>query len=97
MQITFTGTKEVLKGIQKFLGIEHLKLYQRFPERKNNNYTLQISGIQQVSKILKLLYKNAPECVLKRKQDKYYRIINDSRILLKDKMLHPANPDDNGV
>lgn len=97
VQITFTGTKEILSGIQKFLGVEHLKLYQRFPERKNNNYTLQISGIQQVSRILKILYKDAPECILKRKQDKYYKIINDSRVSLKDEMLHPANPDDNGV
>jgi hypothetical protein len=97
VHISFTGTKEILNGIQNFLGVEHLKLYQRFPERKNNNYTLCISGIQQVSKILKLLYKNAPKCVLKRKQDKYYKIINDSRVLLKNKMLHPANPDDNGV
>lgn len=97
VQITFTGTKELLNGIQKFLGVEHLKLYQRFPERKNNNYTLQITGIQQVNKILNLLYKNAPKCVLKRKQNKYYKIINDSRVLLKNKMLHPANPNDNGV
>lgn len=95
--ITFTGTKELLQGIQKTLNIEHLTLYQRHPERKNNNYTLQISGTQQVARILKLLYKDAPKCVLKRKQEKYFSIINDSRVLSKDKMLHPANADDNAV
>lgn len=95
--ITFTGTKELLQGVQKVLNIEHLILYQRYPERKNNNYTLQISGTQQVARILKLLYKNAPKCILKRKQEKYFSIINDSRVLSKDKMLHPANANDNAV
>lgn len=77
--LSFTGTKELLVGIQKVLKVDHLKLSQRFPERNNNNYTLNISGFQQVYKILKLLYANAPECVLKRKQDKFYQIMNDSR------------------
>lgn len=80
VSISFTGTKELLQGIQEFLKKENLVLQQRFPERKNNNYTLTISGIQQVSKILKILYHNHPKCVLQRKYQKYLKIINDSRV-----------------
>lgn len=97
VQITFTGTKRLLEGIQKYLGLTNLKLFQRWPERNNNNYTLQISGIKQVSSVLKLLYKDAPAFCLKRKKEKYEKIINDSRVKSKDLMLIPANPDDNGV
>lgn len=97
IQMTFTGTERLLKGIQEYLGITNLKLYQRWPERNNNNYTLQISGIKQVASVLNLLYKNAPAFCLKRKKDKYEKIINDSRIKSKDLVLIPANPDDNGV
>lgn len=46
VSISFTGTKELLQGIQKYLRVEHLKLQQRFPERQVNNYTLIISGFQ---------------------------------------------------
>ena len=52
IQISFTGTKELIQGIQKFLKVEHLTLRQRFPERNNNNYTLTISGFQQCYQIL---------------------------------------------
>lgn len=95
--IKFTGTKELLQGIQQKLELTHLLLSQRFPERQNNNYSLQISGTQQVAKILMQLYKNAPSCVLQRKKEKYLQIINDSRVLLKNKMLIPANANDNAV
>lgn len=97
IQMTFTGTKQLLEGIQKYLGITNLKLYQRWAERNNNNYTLQIAGTKRVASILTLLYKNAPAFCLKRKKDKYEKIINDSRIKSKDLMLIPANPYDNGV
>lgn len=97
VNLSFTGTKELLEGIQKVLGVQHLKLSQRFPERHNNNYTLQITGFQQVLKILKKLYQNAPNCVLKRKQNKFYQIINDSRAVSKETVLIPANSNDNEV
>lgn len=97
IQMTFTGTKRLLEGIQKYLGVSNLKLYQRWPERDNNNYTLQIAGTKKVASILNLLYKDAPTFCLKRKREKYEKIINDSRVKSKDLTLIPANPDDNGV
>lgn len=84
IQISFTGTKELLQGIQKFLKVEHLTLRQRFPERNNNNYTLTISGFQQCYQILSSLYENAPKCILKRKYDKFCQIKNDSRATSKN-------------
>lgn len=96
-KITLTGTKEILEGAKKVLRKDYLQLYQRFPERKNNNYTLQITGIHQVASILSLLYENAPSFCLKRKYEKYIKIINDSRVDLKKSMFILANPNDNGV
>lgn len=97
IRMTITGTKDILEGVQKYLKITHLKLDKRWTERENNNYTLQISGTARVASILKLLYKDAPAFCLKRKKEKYEKIINDSRVKLKDLTLIPANPDDNGV
>lgn len=97
VQMTFTGTYDVITGIQKFLKVDHLKLYQRWPERNNNNYTLQISGFHTVLSILNLLYKDAPDICLKRKKEKFEKIANDSRAQSKDCVLIPANPNDNGV
>lgn len=79
VSISFTGTKELLTGMQEVLGVQHLTLQQRWPERHNNNYTLIISGFRQVKRILEKLYQNAPECILQRKYDKFQQIINDSR------------------
>ena len=79
-RVTLTKTKELLEGVQKFLGVEHLKLSQRFPERGKNNYTLTISGINNVAEALKKIYANAPDICLKRKYENYQFIMNDSRV-----------------
>ena len=46
-QWNILGTKEVLTFIQDFFNT-NIKLYQRFPERENNNFTLD--NFSQVSK-----------------------------------------------
>jgi hypothetical protein len=79
--ISLTGTKEILEGVKSALNLSN-SLLQRFPERKNNNYTLQVSGTQKVAKILDKIYSNAPSFCLKRKYNKYISIINDSRVKL---------------
>lgn len=79
IKLSLTGTKEIVEGVQNYFNL-HLKLDKRWPERNNNIYTLQISGIQQCAKILKILYRNAPKCCLPRKYEKYLTIINDSRV-----------------
>ena len=77
-KITFTKTKELVEGVQKYLGVEHLKLYQRFPERNKNNYTLQISGNKCVKDALEKIYINPPSICLQRKYNKYIQIMNTS-------------------
>lgn len=79
-KMTLTKTKELLEGVQNFLGVEHLKLGQRFPERGKNNYTLAISGVNNVADALKKIYANAPDICLKRKYENYQFIMNDSRV-----------------
>lgn len=68
--ISFLGTLEMLKGLQRVLGVEHLKLQQRFPERNNNNYSLDIGGRLQVYRILHWLYEDAT-VFLPRKKERY--------------------------
>ena len=63
------GTKELLTSIQNFFGT-NIKLYQRFPERDNNNYTLHYYGNLQVVRFLNIIYKDAT-IFLQRKYDKY--------------------------
>lgn len=63
------GTKELLLSIQDFLGTR-VQLSQRFPERENNNYSLDYCGKVQVPKLLDILYKDAT-IYLTRKYQKY--------------------------
>lgn len=56
--IKITGTKEMLLGIQDVFNL-NLTLEQRYPERNVNNYSITISGNNQVERILDLLYKNS--------------------------------------
>lgn len=80
---SLTGTKELLTGIKHALNLNN-KLYQRWPERKNNNYTLSIHGTHCVAQVLNKIYKNAPSFCLKRKYNNYLTCINDSRIRPED-------------
>lgn len=68
-QWNILGTKEVLTFIQDFFNT-NIKLYQRFPERENNNFTLHYGGNQQVPKLLDIIYKDAT-IYLQRKYNKY--------------------------
>ena len=96
-KIDLTGTKELLEGVQRVLNLSHIKLYQRFPERNRNNWTLSVHGVNNVAQVLNKIYKDAPTFCLKRKHEKFQTIMNDSRIKSKDLMLHPANLDCNKV
>lgn len=58
----------MLEGIRKFLGKENVKLSQRWSERNNNNYDLNLSGNKQIEKIMSILYKDAT-VFLKRKYE----------------------------
>lgn len=63
------GTKELLIFVQDFFKT-NIKLFQRFPERNNNNYTLNYCGNNQVPKLLDIIYKDAT-IYLQRKYNKY--------------------------
>lgn len=65
-----TSTKEMCEGILKYFGKENLKLYQRFPERNTNNWTIKFSGNIQVPRLLSIIYKDAT-IFLSRKYKKY--------------------------
>lgn len=67
---SITSTKEMCQGILNFLGKPNLKLYQRFPERQVNNWTMEVSGNQQVPKLFSKIYDNAT-IFLERKYKKY--------------------------
>jgi len=68
------GTREMLEGFQNFFG-KHIKLYQRFPERNVNNYSLEYGGNQQVKKFMDMLYANAT-IYLNRKFQKYKQLLS---------------------
>ncbi len=70
MTVSFTGTKEMIDGIKSFFRKPDLKLIQRFPERKTNNYTLNFSGNIQCMNILNMMYENS-SIYLDRKYEKY--------------------------
>ena len=55
----FTGTYEVIVAIRSYFNKDNLKLQQRYPNRDNNNYSLNICGDKQVYNLGKLLYKDA--------------------------------------
>lgn len=56
--LNFTGTLEMMEGLQTFFGTS-VKLAQRHPKRNVNNYTLLYCGNQQIEKFLKMLYKDS--------------------------------------
>lgn len=72
--IKFTGTKEVIEGIQRELNT-NVALEERFPERNVNNYSITIGGNIQVKRILEYIYKDST-IFLDRKYLKYKSICN---------------------
>lgn len=75
--IAFCGTKEMMKGIQKYIPIDkEIKLRQRHPGRNNNNYDLEIGGRLQVKRILEYIYSDA-EVYLDRKYERYQYFLNE--------------------
>lgn len=77
--INFTGTKEVVCFIKDYLkdnlGI-HCSLYERHPDRDNNNFTITVSGRLNVIKLCEKLYENKSDHYLVRKYEKFLKIKN---------------------
>ena len=73
--IKFTGTLEVVSSIRNILGKDNLKLYQRYPNKNNNNYSLVICGDKQCYNIGKWMYKNST-IYLERKYSRYLELFN---------------------
>lgn len=65
-----TSTKEICEAFLTYFNKNKLKLYQRYPERNVNNYTMRFSGNQQVPELLSIIYKDAT-IYLERKYKKY--------------------------
>ena len=69
----FTGTYEVIVAIRSYFNKDNLKLQQRYPNRDNNNYSLNICGDKQVYNLGKLLYKDAT-IYLQRKHERFLEL-----------------------
>lgn len=76
--MSFTGTKEMLEGIQTFFK-SNVVQRQRYPERNRNNYTIVYSGVLNVFDKIALLYKDTT-IRLPRKYEIYLKMSKDSRI-----------------
>lgn len=75
-EFTINGTKEMLESIMEVLNDNSgIKLMQRYPERKNNNYTLKHGGNQVAYKYMNKIYNNAV-VYLDRKYEKYLQLKN---------------------
>lgn len=73
-QLSFTGTKEVLDFIQNFLTKQLNRKYcQRYPERDNNNYSINFGGTHSIIKYLNQIYENC-SIYLERKYQKVLEI-----------------------
>lgn len=68
--IKFTGTLEMISGIQKYLNTS-VKLEQK--NKNINNYSVTIGGNRQVERVLDDLYKNST-VYLKRKYNRYIEL-----------------------
>ncbi len=71
--LSITGTLEIVQFIMRYWNKEKLKLMQRFPERQVNNYSLSISGNDQLLNLLGELYSNEEinKICLQREYEKY--------------------------
>lgn len=77
--ITFTGTKEITEYISKYIKDElniHSCLYERHPDRDNNNYTISINGRLNVIKLCEKMYENKSNKFLIRKYQRFLKIKN---------------------
>ena len=77
-RMSFTGTKEIINGIQDFFN-SNITIQQRFPERNTNNYYIAYSGISNVFDKINILYKDTT-IRLPRKYEIYLKMSKDSRI-----------------
>ena len=71
--LTFTRTREMCEGVLKFWRREDIKLTQRYQEQKEhniNNFSIHLSGRQQIPKLLDEIYTDA-KVYLERKYQKY--------------------------
>jgi len=75
--LNFTGTKEMLEGIQNYFG-SNIKYRQRFPERKVNSWTITYSGFNTVFEKVRLLYRDT-DIKMPRKYEKFLKMCQDSR------------------
>ena len=75
--LSFTGTKEMLKGIQSFFN-SNVVMRKRHPEREVNNYQIVYGGFLTVYKKAKILYKDSP-LYLDRKHKIYLEMSKDGR------------------
>lgn len=74
---SIVSTKEMLETIGKKisdLGV-HFGISKRFKNRNNNNYTLRVSGNQQIKKVAEYLYKDS-SVFLKRKHTNYLELVS---------------------
>jgi len=74
--INITGTENFVDHIIRLS--ENIKCnwykYQRFPERNNNNYTIQMCGSVQSIRFLKWMYKDSP-IFMQRKHDTFNKLL----------------------
>lgn len=77
-RMTFTGTHELIDGIQLFFNSKIIDR-ERYPERKQNNTTIQYSGVHNVYNKVALLYKDTT-VRLPRKYQIYLEMSKDSRV-----------------
>lgn len=85
---SIVSTKEMLEEIGKFIadmGI-HFEINKRFPEKNNNNFTLRVSGNQQIKKVCDFLYKDAT-IYLDRKHEAYLHLLEMSKSFRKKHKL----------
>lgn len=74
------GTKEMIEFAQVELGLEHLSISQRFPEREKNNYTFAVSGNKQILRIMEYLYQDSSVSNrLERKYNKFLELKENPR------------------
>lgn len=67
----------MMENIQKYIPINRVyKLRQRYPEKNNNNYDLEIGERLQVKQILEYIYNDA-EVYLDRKYERYKEFLNE--------------------
>ena len=77
-RMSFTGTHELIDGIQKYFN-SNLKDIERFPEREKNNTSIFYSGILNVYEKISLLYKDT-SIRMPRKYKIYLEMSKDSRV-----------------